>query len=180
MNERGLPDRRNGNMSIRYLPPDMKAAAGFFEEIPAFLIMTVGLAIFFISFFNAYSLYAASTSLEKKVADSHTFNEQVREYVGFIYDADGNPLAGRFDYFKILNQTDQNISKTLSPGSYEWVIGIKDISNYTEFKTNKIFKSRDMPNDVQRQTVTSPIRIRVSHNEVHAGTLITTIWGWGE
>jgi hypothetical protein len=153
-----------------------RATAGFFEEIPAFLVMTIGLAIFFISFFNAYSLYAASTSLEKKVADGHSFNEQVREYQGFVYDADNNPLAGRYDYFKVLNQTVANISKAISPGEYQFVIEIKDVSDYSRFMCDKVFKTRDPPVGIEKQTVTAPIRVRVSHNEVHAAQLTTSIW----
>lgn len=155
-----------------------RAVGGFFEEIPAFMMVTIGLAIFFISFFNAYTLYAASINAERKSQDGHAFNEAVREWSGFVYDADDNPLAGRYDYNKVSGQTIANITAAIRPGEYNFKIVIDDKSGYDNFISDKTFKTRDVPSKVDVFTVTSPIRIRVSHNEVHCGELTTSIWGF--
>jgi|GEM_PF-1701964 len=150
--------------------------AGFFEEIPALILATIGMSIFFITALMAYSNYMGQQEAIKFVDDGDAFSKAIRNYKGLVYDADGHPIEGRFDYFKVPNLNVTNVSKDLNVKikNRHFIVEIKDVSDYdTHYDVRIESSSRE---GLRRTEVLSTVYIRVTDDESHLARLTTVIW----
>ncbi|MEM2900480.1 MAG: hypothetical protein QXT63_06770 [Thermoplasmata archaeon] len=151
--------------------------AGFFEDIPALMVVTIGLAIFIIIVLSVYSNYYTTQVYVKIREDGESFSKAVRSYEGLkseYWNRDGF-----FDAKKLMNITAENISRDLHPG-YKFSIEIEDVSSYpTKYERkgeNAIVSGKDYQKTT-KVSVTSGANIFVSDTEIHCARLRVSIWG---
>ncbi len=153
-----------------------KGVSGFFEEIPALILATIGMSIFFITAIMAYSNYMGQQESQKFIDDADAFSKAVRNYKGLVYDADGHPLEGRFDAFKVPNLNVTNVTKDLNVKikGRHYIVTIQDVSDYDKHYDISIESSSR--EGTRRTQVISTAMIRVSDDESHLARLTTVIW----
>ncbi|MEM2899467.1 MAG: hypothetical protein QXT63_01630 [Thermoplasmata archaeon] len=153
-----------------------KGVAGFFEEIPALILATIGMSIFFITALMAYSNYMGQQETIKFIDDANAFSKAIRNYKGLVYDADGHPIEGRFDHYKVPNLNVTNVSKDLNVKikNRHFIVKIEDVSDYdTHYNVTIESSSRE---GLRRTEVLSTVYIRVTDDESHLARLTTVIW----
>ena len=151
--------------------------AGFFEDIPALMVVTIALAIFLIIVLSVYSNYYTSQVYVKMREDGESFSKAVRSYDGLKSEYWNS--AGFFDAKKIMSVTAENISRDLHP-PYRFSIEIEDVSGYpTKYERkgdNAIISGKEYK-AVTKVSVTSGANILVSDIEIHCARLTVSIWG---
>ncbi|MEM3341376.1 MAG: hypothetical protein QW728_01650 [Thermoplasmata archaeon] len=182
-----------------------KGVSGFFEDIPALIVVTIGIGMFFMS--AAFAIYHHTRQTYDIETSFKYFDiiKTLRNYDGLCYIEEGsaNRLEGFFDAHKVYYLSVYNISKDIpelagvSPESTvvpdymkssddkikvrEWQLIIVDFSNYP-YKYSKevnntadIEKARQRPNKEIFQT---SVNIRVSDEEIHVAKMTFTVFQW--
>ncbi len=150
-----------------------KGVAGFFEDIPALMIVTISLAIFIIIVLSVFSTYYNAQVYIKMREDGESFSRAVRSYDGL--KADYWSRAGVFDSKKLISASAENISRDLHT-SYRFSIEVEDVSEYQTKYSTKIISGLEFATST-KITVTSGANIYVSDTELHCARLRVSIWG---
>jgi len=106
-----------------------KAVAGFFEDIPALLIVTIGISVFIVSALYIFNLYIEYHRGPDIVEDREAFIHTLRTYEGLQYDK--TKQDGMFDPNKIKVIMGENITRDLHP-NFRFYIEIYDVSDSFE------------------------------------------------
>ena len=160
----GLRKNRNGTI-------------GFYDEIPAFFIITTALVIFFISALNAYNNYTQQREDILSLEDTQEFMEGIR--TSPVLTHDGQP--GIFDSSKIIRLNVDNITKRMKiPERTFFRVVITDLGNYFDKYdvniTNAVIIQDLVTVREYHNVITTPIAIWVSDEQVHPGQLKVEMW----
>ena len=153
---------------------DRKGVAGFFEDIPALMVVTIGLAVFLFSLASGLSGYLHHHEALKEHGEGVDLVQALRSYQGLIYE----DLEGVLDGEKVSTITFEELILDLDPRhlGYDYTIQITDLSgkgnagNYTRtFNTS-------LPGPGSEVTVlSSPVVIQVD-GQARPGMVTIKIW----
>jgi hypothetical protein len=148
--------------------------AGFFEDIPALIVVIIGFGIFLLSMVNAFVAYQSQQNSFRMHQESVEFSQAIRGYDRLTY----NSMEGVFLGDNILNLSDIKIKNDFHPNSlnFNYLVIIKDVSDYPDsHKYIRNFDTSDVPQRTSIYTVSSSVVIVVGDN-YHAAQLIVMIW----
>jgi len=152
-----------------------EGVAGFFEDIPALIVVIIGFGIFLLSMVNAFVAYQAQQNSFRMHQENVEFSQAIRSYDKLTY----NNMEGVFQGEKILNtSTWGKIKNDFHPVAlgYDYRIIINDVSDYPDkFLFKKNFQTSPPPSRTSKYTVTSSVVINVGEF-YHPAQLIVTIW----
>lgn len=159
-------------------PKSESGIAGFFEDIPTLIIITVSLSIFLLSIAQSFASYSRFQDISRFEQECMELSEKVRAYDGLVYDKWMVP--GVFDKSKMENLTPEKVSEDLYI-RWDYQIEIIDVTGYYEFSYNLTINSTPMPtvpgvDYTTKQSIYSSVNIWVQEDEVHAGHMIVSIW----
>ncbi|MEW5761106.1 MAG: hypothetical protein AB1779_10120 [Candidatus Thermoplasmatota archaeon] len=149
---------------------------GFFEDIPALIVITIALGIFFVGALTAYTTHTRYQEHADFIRDGYKFSKSIRNYDGLKYDL--NPQDSVFYAPKVTTLSVKNITNDLNV-KYNFLIQINDVSDYPkkysiEIKTSPIPETKSLK--VGKTVVSSSVCILVSENEIHPAILTVAIW----
>ncbi len=150
---------------------------GFYDEIPAFFIITTAVVIFFISALNAYDNYNEQREDILSVEDTQEFLEGIRNSPALTYD--GQP--GIFESRKILRLDIDNITKLMKiPEKTFFRISITDLGNYFEKYNLNLTNAVNFLDLVTvreyHNVIVTTVAIWVSDEQIHPGQLKIEMW----
>ena len=162
----------------RRLSLDKNAVTGFFEDIPALIVVVIGVAIFLTSMINAFANYT-NRQYEEKPETGQRLLETIISYPGIKREGYKD---GTFDLGKLRNLTDERLKRDIVT-DLEYEIYIRDVSDYPD-RENFTFNTSSPPagGTEFRFTYYYPINIFTSMEEfqkqtnIHGGVLRLTVW----
>ncbi len=157
------------------LSKDNRGIAGFFEDIPALIVVVIAIGMFTVIMVHAYAGYVAQQNALRMYEDCREFTQSIRTYDSLIYQSQ----EGMFDVQKMETLTNETLEYDFNRTSlgFDYQILIRDVSDYPK-PIVKSFGTFHIPPNIGKITITSSINIRVSSDEIHAAQLIVTIWSW--
>ena len=154
-----------------------RATVGFYDEIPAFFIVTIAIVIFFISAANAYENYDEQRKDISTLDDTQGFLQSVRSSPLLTHEGQ----AGLFDSSKVMRLNAENVSSHISmSGGTFFSIRLLDLGNFSlRYDMNVTNADGSINGDTANSfhgVLTSPVSIWVNDEEVHPGQLKVEIW----
>ncbi|MFA5772043.1 MAG: hypothetical protein WC974_04870 [Thermoplasmata archaeon] len=149
--------------------------AGFFEDIPALIVVTIGVGIFLTSIVTIYPKYIESEQNTDFMRESFNVAETIRASDDILYEPDMQ--NGVFDAYKVQKMDSQQLNQTVHT-ELRCRIDIIDASDYpTKYnKTTQNFEDSEVPNFRMRYSITLPVCIKKSEAEVHPAKMIVTLY----
>lgn len=151
-----------------------EGVAGFFEDIPALIVVIIGFGIFLLSIVSAFISYQTQQESFRMHQESVEFMEAIRIYDKITYDS----KEGIFHGDSIQTITNETLKTDFHPDAlgYEYRIIINDVSDYPNKNIyKKSFQTSAPPSSSSKYTITSSVVIKVGEY-YHAAQLIVTIW----
>jgi hypothetical protein len=158
---------------VRSLKNDRRALASPFEDLPALMVVSIGVVILLVSMANAF--YSWDESVKdgpEEIIDDLVF--ALRNYEKLTENGMGQ---GIFSSLKLGSLNATLITMDLNLG-YELRIEITEVSSYS---TDMTYSSQTSPlPDVSRKEIVwDTTAIGIFYNgQVHAGTMNVAIWGY--
>ncbi len=157
---------------------DDKGAIGFFEDIPALLIVMIGTLIFLGGVYSALQGYQRNGKVSEFEEDATQLAVTIRSCPLLLY----KDQVGQFDATKVIGLNSENLTRDLHPKNKTYYkIILIDQSDYN-IKYNKTW-SREPKNgfdnysfELGKRVIQSSVDIVVSEDEVHAATLLVKVW----
>ncbi len=156
------------------------AVAGFFEDIPALMVVVIGVTIFFASMINAFMNYSV-TQFEDDPQEGQKLLEAIISYSGLTKDGYKD---GTFDRGKLRNLTIEDLERDIFT-EFEYEIYVEDVSDYPD-RENYTFNTSKVPgvheNVEFRLRIIYPVNIYTSiephHRQtcLHGAFLRITLW----
>ncbi|MDP7263945.1 MAG: hypothetical protein QGH39_00115 [Candidatus Thermoplasmatota archaeon] len=167
---------------FRFIPLSGRkdAVAGFFEDLPALMVVVIGVTIFLASMINAFMNYSVR-QYENDPQDGQKLLEAIVSYPGLIKDGYKD---GTFDRAKLRDLTIDDFERDIFT-DFDYEIYIEDVSDYPDrenynFNTSKV---SDIGEDVEfRLRITYPVNIYTSIDSnqrqtcIHGAFLRITLW----
>jgi len=171
--------------------------AGFFEEIPVLILVTIGVGMFMVSMIWAISTHNARYTDIENVHEIHDIMKTIRTWEGLCYQEEGsaNRVEGLFDCHKVMYLSATNLSRGVpelaggsatnppTPASRTYRLRIEDTSpypfRYSADVNNIINPSKISDPKVERKTMVSSVNIKVNDEEIHVAKLELTIFRLG-
>lgn len=148
--------------------------AGFFEDIPVLIVVTIATGIFLYSLVHAYVLYLDQFEEQRMHENVREFYGSIRSYDGLTYVSEEGVFLGD----KLTSLTDEELQEDFNETvlGYDYQVSIIDTSDYLNSANfTKSFKSSLPPVKGNKYSITTSILIKVDET-YHAGQLIVTIW----
>lgn len=156
------------------LGKEEEGVAGFFEDIPVLIVVTIATGVFLYSLIHAYVLYLDQFESQKMNENAMDLCRSIRSYDGLIYKSQEGIFLG--DKIKSLTPETLQEEFNVSRLGYHYQISIIDTSDYLDsINYTKTFKTSDQPIKGNRYSQTTSVLIKVDEN-YHAAQLIVTIW----
>lgn len=165
-----------------HLTINARGIAGYYEDIPALILVTIGMSLFLISAFNGYIAYVNAQERAKLTADALEFVTVLQSYDGLLYEP--QMRMGLYDAQKVQTFASNEsyalmkLNSALRVG-FDFRIRIVDMSDYPVKFDLYINSSAMLPSaalKLGRYSIESTVNIYVASTEVHAAKLIVTIW----
>ncbi len=147
----------------------------YLEEVPALLVIVLGLSIFILSIAQAHVAYAVQAGNVRNQELSWQFTNAIAAYEELTWD-DKN---GVFDSVKVCTLPDSTLLREFDPDvlGFEYRISIMDVSGYPlEHRYSYQVGSGQVPVSGDVFTTVRPAVIRHSGGEYHAAHLVVSIW----
>ena len=156
------------------------AVAGFFEDIPALMVVVIGVTIFLASMINAFMNYSVR-QYEDDPQEGQKLLEAIVSYPGLIKDGYKD---GTFDRGKLRNLSIEDLERDIFT-DFDYEIYVEDVSDYPDrenftFNTSKV---PDADENVEfRLRLIYPVNIFTSiepHQQqtcIHGAVLRITLW----
>ncbi len=159
------------------LARNVLGTVGFYDEMPAFFIVTIAILIFFASSLQAFANYGDRREDISHLEDVQEFLRSVRTSGLLTHQGQ----SGLFEAGKILRLNADNVTRRMNiPDAAFWRIVISDLGNYTlSFKTSVTdsYGEADPGTVVEyRGVLSSPVSIWVNDEEIHPGKLKVELW----
>jgi hypothetical protein len=148
--------------------------AGFFEDIPVLIVVTIATGIFLGSLVSAYVNYLDQFEYRNMRENVTDFSDALRSYGGFIYEYE----EGVFEGDKLISVDERTLQEDFNESTlgYHYQVAIIDTSDYPNSNNYTIsFGNSNPPMKVNKYTVTSSVLIKVDE-KFHAAQMIVTIW----
>lgn len=118
----GQRRRRSAHLRL-----DRSGVGGFFEEIPAFLVIVIAVGMFITTTYSGYLTYARGSELDSLHEDCYRLSRAIRTYDGIVEKGriDQEPHAGHLDALK-LDRLDLSLLKQDLNAPHPFNITIKD------------------------------------------------------
>ncbi len=174
-----------------------RGVAGFFEEIPVLILVTIGVGMFMVSMIWAISTHNSRYVDIENTHEIHDIMKTIRTWDGLCYQEEGNAnrVEGLFDCHKVMYLSATNLSRGVpelaggsasnppSPASRTYRLRIEDTSAYP-FKysadvNNIIDPTKINDPKVVRETAISSVNIKVNDEEIHVAKLELVIFRLG-
>lgn len=152
-----------------------KGVAGFYEEIPAMILIIAGVTVFLISVVHVVSLYLSTVNQENIQDECYSLSRIVRSYDKIMYNGtySMNPVSGVFDIDKIKNITNETVMKDFH-STRKFKITIEDLENTTAKWTFGTEVPIPRPS-VYAVEITSVV-LKDKHDVFHVGRLTVEMW----
>lgn len=150
---------------------DRKGVAGFFIDIPALIVIIIGLSIFTVSIYQAHLSYSEEKREEHMINDLNNFIKVFREY-DYISESEG---IFRIENLKTLNSTILEREYSPTKFKFNYKIEIIDDSNYNN-KYYFSFQSDELPKNQDIYSLKSSIILKEDTGINHLSTLRISIW----
>jgi len=166
-----------------------RGVTGFFEDIPALMVVTIGLFIFVLSLVHLVGTFADARDDFNMDRDGYLLLGNIKSYEEILVNASYTKEynVGRFDADKLDRLNESKINRDLHIGKYykyRYNIEIKDFTSvsYVGQKINKVREGNwsygeSVPSHVEKSVVYSTtIAIRHGIFDYNVGYLKVTIW----
>ncbi len=156
---------------------DDKAVVGFYEDVPALLIVVVGTVIFLSSLYATLERYDRGKEISDFETEAIEFAEGVRASPLLTYQN----RIGQFDASKVQGLNSENLTRSFSNPDFHYRVILTDVSNYT-YKYNKTWSSEPDYNFTEasyekgRKVIDLSVNIVVDTNEIHPARLRVEVW----
>lgn len=151
-----------------------EGVSGFFEDIPALIVVILGFGIFLASIANAFVTYQAQQDSFRMHEKSLEFTRAIRGYDKLTY----NYMEGIFEGKKLLGISNETIEEDFNPDrlGYDYRIIVNDVSDYPNSNLYvKSFQTSSLHLKSSKYTIASSVVIKVEEH-YHSAQLIVTIW----
>jgi hypothetical protein len=148
--------------------------AGFFEDIPVLIVVTIATGIFLYSLVHAYVIYLDQFEYQRMHENALDLCTSFRSYDGLIFGSD----QGVFQGDKLISLSNEALQEDYNATvlGYDYQISIIDMSDYSNSANyTKSFKTSTPPARGDKYSVTTSVLIKVDET-YHAAQLIVTIW----
>lgn len=149
--------------------------AGFFEDIPVLIVVTIATGIFLVSIVSAYVNYLDHIEDQNMHDNATDFSNAIRSYEGLIYEYE----EGVFEGDKLISLDERTLKEDFNESvlGYQYQVAIIDTSDYSNSNNyTTSFGNLNPPVKENKYTVTTSVLIKVEEN-FHAAQMIVTIWG---
>ncbi len=156
---------------------DDKGVVGFYEDVPALLIVVVATVIFLASIYSAIGRHEQKTSISDFEREALEFADAVRSSPLLLHEGE----VGRFDATKIQGLESENLTRSLNYPDFFYRVEITDVSNYS-VRYNQTWSREPEHNftaeDYQegRKVIYLSVNIVVDTNEVHTARMRVEVW----
>jgi hypothetical protein len=146
--------------------------AGFFEDLPALLVVLVAVAIFILSIAGAYAAYGDYLQQLRFHEQAVEFSESIRTYEFLTY----NQEEGKFQADALNETTAAQMAIDFHPENVglHWNVRVVDVSGYGGKYTWSAGET--VPQGVSRIAITSPLTIRNNSDQIRGARLVVTVW----
>ena len=145
------------------------------EEVPALLIVVLGLSIFILSFAKAHVAYAVQAEQVRGQELAGQFADAVGAYEELTWDW----REGVFSAVKLATLPDAVVLQDFNPDSlhFQYQIAVLDVSSYPcEDRYAYRLNTSHLPLDEDVYTTVVPALIRYDAEEYHAAHLVVSLW----
>jgi hypothetical protein len=145
------------------------------EEVPALLVVVLGLSIFILSIAQAYVAYAVQAEQMRGQELVRQFATSINSYEEITWDW----RPGVFDSVKLATLPDEAVLREFNPESlgFQYQITVVDVSSYScESRDTYRLNSSQMPLGDDVYTTVWPAIVRHNAEEYHAAQLIVSMW----
>jgi len=165
--------------SRSWLRWDRRGVAGFFEDIPALIVIVTGVGIFLSSMINAFTNYQNKQYEDEPEEETQILLESVISYSKLKRSGYKD---GTFDLGKLRKMTSENLTRDIH-SDFEYEVKVEDVSDYPD-KQNFTFNTSEKPTgDVDLiVSLHYPINIYTStelhqkETSIHGAILTITMW----
>lgn len=158
-------------MNVRNdISKNTKGIGGFFTDVPALIVIIIGLSIFTVSVYNFHDNYVEKKYEDGMEEDLESFMKDIRNY-DYIAESDGVFYSSNLQE---LNST--RIREDYDPNSlgFGYKIEVIDNSGYDQ-RYNKTINTGKVPSDKDVYVDSTSITIK-DYSQYHLGTLKIYIW----
>ncbi|MFP4608508.1 MAG: hypothetical protein ACLFNY_02890, partial [Candidatus Aenigmatarchaeota archaeon] len=106
---------------------DDRGVVGFYEDVPALLIVVVATVIFLGSMYSAVQRHGQKSSVSDFERDAIEFAEAVKASPLLLYESN----VGQFDATKVQYIGSENLTQSLNYPDFYYRITLADVSNYS-------------------------------------------------
>ena len=148
--------------------------SGFFEEIPALMLVTVAIAVFLFTAIHGYGNYLDGKENDQMMENARFLSLSIKDCEALVHDETGTLNSAKVAALDI-----DTLRAKYDPGAlgYDYQVSIMDKSTYpSALNYTKSVSTVAVPEGESTYSTTAPISIWVSASEVHQGLLIVTIW----
>ncbi|MEM4728487.1 MAG: hypothetical protein QXH42_01825 [Thermoplasmata archaeon] len=168
----GQVDReRSGGKGCRRIARDRRGSEGFFEELPAFLVVVVGLAIFFVSIYRIGSSLGEEGELKRLEGDCERLYKAFRSWTPVLERGpiSREPLTAHIDTVRLGALNDTSLRSGLHP-AHNFNITVTDL------RTGQVWGfGKPVPANTGVR-VSGPVVVVESSGEHNPGELTVVMW----
>jgi hypothetical protein len=148
--------------------------AGFFEDIPVLIVVTIATGIFLGSLVSAYVSYLDQFEHRNMHNNALDFSDAIRSYEGLVHEHE----EGVFEGEKLVSLDERALQEDFNESTlgYHYQVAIIDTSDYQNSNNyTTSFGDSNPPLKGNKYTVTTSVMIKVDE-KFHAAQMIVTIW----
>jgi len=154
-----------------------KGVVGFYEDVPALLIVVVGTVIFLSSLYAAIGRYDRRKDISDFEREAIEFAEAVRASPILTHEN----RIGQFDASKVQGLDSENFTRSFNDPDFHFRVTLTDVSNYS-YQYNKTWVNEPEYNLTEesyekgRKVVHLSVNIVVDTDEIHPARLRVEVW----
>ncbi|MEF8874173.1 MAG: hypothetical protein V5A88_05825 [Candidatus Thermoplasmatota archaeon] len=154
-----------------------KGVVGFYEDVPALLIVVVATVIFLASIFSAVNRHSEKSSISDFEREAVEFAEGVRTSPLLLYEDN----VGQFDATKVRYLDSENLTRSFNHPDFYYRVELTDVSNYS-VKYNRTWSKEPDFNFTKenyekgRKVIHLSVNIVVDTDEIHPAKLRVEVW----
>lgn len=145
---------------------------GFFEEIPAFLVIVMAVGMFITTAYSGYLNYSRGSEMDSLQEECYRFSRAIRTYDGIVEKGpiDQEPRAGHLDALK-LDRLNQSLLKGDLNAPHHFNITVKDRVTGRSWAVGEI-----PPTGTSRVVVSSAVLVVEPDGRKDPGGLAVVMW----
>ncbi len=154
---------------------DDKGVAGFFEDLPSFMIIVIALGVLISSIFYSSLHYIEAWEENDKYEACMELLEGLENYDKLLVVGGhtAQPISGFFSLEKLENMNTTVLKKALR-SEYEYTVIIKDLENSSQSWS---FGDEPSPNEkLEKVSMFTTIVLKIEGDEPHLARLKVTLW----